>query len=121
MSENPESEALQVHLVWWYWFGMLLCLIFTLGVGTLVMWWTARYRYPRFIDSVGIVKRDGKRLFWKDLSSSQQIRVENQKGNRISGAIDLHFGNETVKINPYVFSEGFHVLEFIRKVSGRSL
>ena len=121
MPENHESETLQIHIAWWYWVAMLVCLVVTLGVGTIIMWWTARYRYPWIIDADGIVKRNGKRLFWKDLSGGQKVRVENHSGNRISGSVDLHFGNEIVKINPYVFTEGFRVMEFIRKISGKNL
>ncbi len=121
MPVNNNLEPFHIKLVWWYWLTAVVCIPFTLGVASIVLWWTARYRYPRIIDIEGITKGNGKRVLWKDLTRIQKIRVVNQRREKVAGSVDLYFGNEMVKINPYVFIDGFKVLDYVRQVSGQNL
>ncbi|MFZ5950050.1 MAG: hypothetical protein ACOYXC_05070 [Candidatus Rifleibacteriota bacterium] len=119
--QQPDNGPLFVTISAWYWFVMIICLPLTLGVGTIIMWWVARYRYPRVIDENGIVKRNGKAVFWKDLVRCHRTTLTNKRGQRISGAVDLYFGNEIVKINPVVFVEGFEVLKAVSRFAGQKI
>ncbi|MEW6710938.1 MAG: hypothetical protein AB1403_14015 [Candidatus Riflebacteria bacterium] len=100
---------------------MLICLPLTLGIGTIVMWWVARYRYPMVIDENGIIKRNGKNVFWKDLVRCHKVTMVNKRGKRISGSVDLYFGDEIVKINPIVFVDGLEVLKAVARFSGQEI
>ena len=121
MQETKYEGPMFVHLIWWYWLIMFVSIPVTLGVGTIGMWWVARYRFPKVIDDEGIVKRNGKKLLWRDLTRCQKTTLVNKHGKRVSGSVDLYFGDEVVKINPYAFAEGFEVLKFVRMVSGQEI
>ena len=95
--------------------------IMTLGIATLIMWWTAWRQFPRLIDSEGITLRNGRRVFWTDLTGKQRITVVTRTGQRIAGGLDLYFGKTKVKIAPESFAQGYAVLDALSKILGEDV
>jgi hypothetical protein len=107
-----------VHLGGGYRLLMWLLLPFTMGVGTLALWWSAR-AWPRQLDHDGIVTRAGRRHLWRDLDQTTAVTVVQEGHGRITGRLDLVFRSGIVRIVPQSLREAGAVMDYVGAAVGR--
>ena len=111
-------ERLEVHLSGSYRATLWLVGVFTLGIGALAMWLSAR-SWPGVLDQEGITLRSGKRVEWDQLTDVRRVTVVNDRGRRVTGRLELVFGKTKVKIVPQSLAEGHAVLEYVSQILGQ--
>jgi len=113
-------EKLEVHLSRSYKFTLWLVGIFTLGIGALGMWLSAR-SWPKVLDQQGMTLRNGKRVEWNQLSDVKRVTVVNELGRRVTGRLELTFGKTKTKIVPQSLAEGQAALDYISQIVGEEV
>ncbi len=113
-------ERLEVHLSRSYKFTLWLVGIFTLGVGALGMWLSAR-SWPRVLDPEGITLRSGARVAWNQLTDVRRVTVVDELGRKVTGRLELVFGETKVKIVPQSLAEGQAVLDYLGQLLGEEV
>jgi len=110
-------KKIEVHLAGWFIFLMIAGGLFSFGVATIAMWFSSR-KWPAVVDEEGIIMRNKKRVYWKDLTSIQPVKVVSYSGRRITGRLDLMFGKTSVAIVPHSIKKGQEVMDFISDILG---
>jgi len=110
-------KKIDVHLSRSFISIMIIGGLFSFGVAAIGMWFSSRC-WPSVVDEEGITMRNKKKVYWKDITSIQPVRVVSSSGTRMTGRLDLIFGKTTVKIVPHSIKEGQEVMNFISHILG---
>lgn len=110
-------KKIDVSLAGWFVSLMIGGGLFSFGIITAAMWVSSR-NWPSVVDEEGITTRNKKRVYWKDLTAVQPVKVVSPSGRRITGRLELLFGKTSVRIVPHSIKEGQDVMNFISHILG---
>lgn len=103
---------MDIELSGFYKITFVLVTIFTLGIGGIAMWFQLR-KWPKHIDTEGIILRNGKHVSWGEFTEDKNIAVVNQMGHSMGGRKELLFGDTIVQIVAPSLKNGQQVLQFV--------
>ena len=113
-------DRIEVHLSKSYTIILWIVGVFTLGVGALGMWFSAR-SWPKIVDSAGMILRNGKQVKWNEITNIEKVCVVDSLGRRVTGRLELTFGDTVVKVVPQSLAEGADLMAFISKMLGEEV
>lgn len=93
--------------------------LLSLGLGALLVYWISR-SYVKQLDDSGVILRNGKRFFWRDLEEARPSYWV-RHGSRRLNHVDLKFPTGTAGVYYQVFENGREVLDFVRRKTGQEI
>jgi hypothetical protein len=94
-----------------YYIRVIFIGLFTLGIGTLLMYLEYR-RWARTFDPAGVTRRDGERFLWQDLKEKRRVNMRNL-ANAPLNHIELIFFGGKAFFFPLMVANGREVLTSI--------
>lgn len=110
---SPALDSLQARLAASFYVRLAILAPFTLGIGSLVIWWISR-SYVASLDDQGVTSRAHQRFAWSELKAVRPRYV--RRGTRsYLNDVGLVFTNGSVSVFPAVLQNGGEVLDWLRR------